>query len=107
VLALIFLLLVLVAHHHRRHREAVTEALAEGQHVRHDVPVVHAEHLAGAAHAGEDLVGKQQDAAVGAELAQALHEAIGRHGRARPALNRLQHDRRHPPGGLFLDDQCA
>jgi len=50
------------------------------------------EWFSGAAHAGHDFIGNQQDAVAAADLGDALHVAFGRrHGAERGANNRLKY----------------
>ena len=88
-----------LADDHRGHREAVAETFAERDHVRHHVPVLHAQPLAGAAHAGEHFVGHEQNAPLIAERAELGEEVVRRHDRAGPALDRLEHEGRDLAGG--------
>ena len=60
---------VAVRHHGRQRHDAAAERLAEDVHVGHDVLVLDGERRAGAAEPRLDLVGDQQHAALGAELA--------------------------------------
>ena len=61
-----------------RHRHAGGESLGGGHDVRHDVEVLVGPHLAGAPHAGLDLVQDQHDAVLVAQRAHHLEPALGR-----------------------------
>ncbi len=72
--------------------EAGGDAFGDGDDVGGDAVVLVAEPLAGAAHAGLDLVEDQQSADLVGLLAQALHELLRRHDEAALALDRLDED---------------
>ena len=69
------------------------DALGDEQDVGLDAPVLDRPHLPGAAGARLDLVGDEQDAVLGAQLAQALEEAVLGDDVAALALDRLDDDR--------------
>ena len=80
-----------LAHDHRAERDvARVDALGDRQDVRHDVPVVDREPLAGAAEAGHHLVADQQDPVPVARLADRLQVAVGRDDHAVRAGDRLE-----------------
>jgi hypothetical protein len=67
-----------MAHADRPKRQiARGEALGHRNEVRHDLPVVDGEPLAGAAETGHHFIGDHQYAVLVAELAYALHVAVG------------------------------
>mmetsp|Transcript_104633 Transcript_104633/g.293219 ORF Transcript_104633/g.293219 Transcript_104633/m.293219 type:complete len:506 (+) Transcript_104633:65-1582(+) len=86
---------------HHGERVARGDALRGDEDVGHDAEVLHGPLLACAAEAGLHLVRDQQDVVLGAPLAEALHEAGGRHDVAALAEHRLDDDRRDL-GGLRL-----
>src|SRR6185369_16896237 len=68
-----------VAHPERAELDVgAREALGHRDEVGLDAPVVDGEPLPGPPEAGHDLVGDEQDAVPVADLAQALHVAVGR-----------------------------
>ena len=96
-------LLVRLAHGHGRDRKAVAKTLADGHHVGHDAPVLHAEPFARASPTGEHFVGHEQQLLLVAVLPQLGEEIVGRHDGAAPALDRLQHEAGHVADGALLD----
>ena len=66
------------------------EGLGRGDQVRLDAIMFHGEEFSGAAKAGLDFVGDQQDAMLVAKLAQAHHQFLGRNVEATFALHRAQ-----------------
>jgi hypothetical protein len=76
----------------QRHDPA-TERLAEDVHVGDDALVLACERRAGPPETRLDLVGHQQDAALGAELAGRTEVPLGRHDHAGLALDRLDEER--------------
>ena len=65
-----------VVHEHRAHRDdAVGQALGGGDDVRHHAEILGGKRRAEAAEAGDDLVEDQQDAVLGADLAQPLADS--------------------------------
>ena len=83
----------MVAHQDRAHRHVPRcQALGQHHHVRHDAFMLDGEHLAGAAKAGDDFIGDEEDAVLVAQLPQAWQIAI----RQREAAGR--------PGDRFDDD---
>ena len=83
---------VAVADDCRHRHDAAAERLAEHVEVRHDALVVAREGAAGAAEAGLDLVGGEEDVLAGADLADAAQVALGRDDHAALALDRLDQD---------------
>ena len=55
-----------------------SQALGDGHEIGLDAPDVHGEPLAGAAEAAHDLIGDEHDAVLVADVAHALHVAVGR-----------------------------
>ena len=82
--------LVFVSHGHACHREAISKSFADGNDIRHNAPMLHAEPLSCSAPACEDLVDHHQKASVIAELAQLGEEIIWRNHRSTPALDWLE-----------------
>ena len=72
-------------------RHAAADALAEGHDVGNDRRMFIGEQLAGAAHAGLDLVDDEQEAVLICQSPQLPEELIGRSPHAGLALDRLQH----------------
>ena len=68
-----------VDQHRAERRVAAADRLAAGDHVRRDAPVADGEGLAGAAVAGQHLVGNEQHAVAVAYLAHALVVVLVRH----------------------------
>ena len=90
--------------HNGRERNGTGNAFAQAEDVGHNVIVLVAEELAGAAEGRLYLVNDEQDVAVAAPLRQ-LREPAGRcHHRAGGALVGLGNDRRNPALGLRLDE---
>ena len=78
------------AHGDASYREAITEAFAQGDHIRHDAPVFHGQPLARSAPARENFICHEENLARIAELTKFREEIIRRHHRATPALNGLE-----------------
>ena len=96
----------LVLDDHRAHRHAtIGQTLGAGDHVGHHAEGLRRKGLAGAAEAGDDLVKDQQDAVLGAQLAQALKVAHGRDQHARAAGHGLD-DQRGDVAGIVQGHQA-
>ena len=94
----------LVVEGHRPHGDvAAGDALRDGHHVGHHVPVVDAEHRAGATEAAHDLVGDHGDVVSGADLADQRPVGVGRHQEARGAELRLGYEGGDVLGPLGFD----
>jgi len=81
-----------VGQHGRDGVEAAAERLAQRDHVRPDAFVVAAQQRAGAAEAGLNLIGDEQDVVGGANLGRALQVARRGHAHAPFALDRLDQE---------------
>ena len=92
-------------HEHRAHRDdAVGDALGGGDDVGRDAEIVRGERRAETAEAGDDLVEDQQNAVLGADLAQLLQIALRRDQHAGRAGHRLDDDRGDGRGVMQRDD---
>jgi hypothetical protein len=80
------------------------ESLGGGHHVRLDVEIVDSERRRQAAEAGDDFVEDQQDAVLGANLAQALQVALGRDQHAGRSRHRFDDDGGDGRGVVQRDD---
>ena len=95
----------LIRDKHRAHRDrAVGDALGAGDHVGLYAKVVHREGRTQAPEAGDHLVEYQQEAVLGADLAQALEVALGRDQHARGTGHGLD-DHRGDGGSVMQRDQ--
>ena len=91
---------------HRAHRDdAVGQAFGGRHHVRLDVEVVGRERRAEAAETGDDFVENEQDAVLGAQLAQPFEVAFGRDQHAGRAGHRFDDDG-GDVGGVVQSDQA-
>ena len=90
---------------HRAERHvAGVDPLRDGEDVRHDVPVLAREPLAGAAEAGHHLVADEQDPVPVARLADRLQVPVGRDDDPVRAHDRLEDDRGDGVRALVLED---
>ena len=93
-------------HEHRAHRyHTIGEALGGGEDIRFHIEVVGRKGRPQAAEAGDDFIEDQQDAVLGADLAQALQVALGRDQHAGGAGHRF-HDHGGDVGGVVQGDQA-
>ena len=95
---------LLVDDHRPEGHVAGVDALRHREDVRHDLPVLAGEPLAGAAEAGHHLVEDQHDAVPVAHLADRLQVAVGRRDHAVRTRDRLHDHGRHVLGPLVLKD---
>ena len=97
-------LLDLLAHSRGTKRDVGrVDALGEDHEVRLDAPGTGAEHGAGPAEAGDDLVGDQEHAVAVADLAHQRPEGVGRHDHAAACLDRFGDEGGHRVGALEQD----